>query len=193
MYSHTHTPHAGHQQAASSVLYTTSCKQSLVLLRMGEIIAQNMLTWMKLLIKWLLLHLVVCLYYCINDASSHKHIYIHIYIVQINKKISLENSKLKNSRFGWGASQYLPVHLNYHPIIINSVLQLSSELVFSKQQAYPIVVVKYYECCVLCIYPLLFETDHELLSSVWILFEPHLFFYLLLASYSVCTTRFHPS
>ena len=28
-----------HQQAASSVLYTTSCKHSLVLLRMGEIIA----------------------------------------------------------------------------------------------------------------------------------------------------------
>jgi len=32
--------HLGHQQAASLVLYTTSCKHSLVLLRMGEIIAQ---------------------------------------------------------------------------------------------------------------------------------------------------------
>jgi len=31
-------------QAASSVLYTTSCKHSLVLLRMGEIIARNMLS-----------------------------------------------------------------------------------------------------------------------------------------------------
>ena len=31
-----------HQQAASSVHYTTSCKHSLVLLRMGEIIARNM-------------------------------------------------------------------------------------------------------------------------------------------------------
>jgi len=30
--------------AASSVLYTTSCKHSLVLLRMGEIIARNMLS-----------------------------------------------------------------------------------------------------------------------------------------------------
>ena len=29
-------PHPGHQQAASSVLYTTSCKHSLMLLRMGE-------------------------------------------------------------------------------------------------------------------------------------------------------------
>ena len=29
---------------ASSVYYTTSCKQSLVLLRMGEIIARNMLS-----------------------------------------------------------------------------------------------------------------------------------------------------
>jgi len=28
--------HPGHQQATSSMLYTTSCKHSLVLLRMGE-------------------------------------------------------------------------------------------------------------------------------------------------------------
>ena len=35
-------PHPGHQQAASSMHYTTSCKHSLVLLRMGEIIARNM-------------------------------------------------------------------------------------------------------------------------------------------------------
>ena len=31
-------PHVGHQQRASSVHYTTNCKHSLVLLRMGEII-----------------------------------------------------------------------------------------------------------------------------------------------------------
>ena len=49
--------------------------------------------------------------------------YIYIYCSD-QQKITLENSKLKNSRFGWGASQYLPVHLNYHPIIINFVLQL---------------------------------------------------------------------
>ena len=60
-------------QAASSVLYTTSCKYCLVLLRMGEIIPRNMLSWLKLLIKLLLLHLVGCLYYCINDARTHKH------------------------------------------------------------------------------------------------------------------------
>jgi len=36
--------------AASSVHYTTSCKHSLVLLRMGEIIARNMSSWLKLLI-----------------------------------------------------------------------------------------------------------------------------------------------
>ena len=40
---------------------------------MGEIIARNVLSWLKLLIKLLLLHLVGCLYYCINDARSHKH------------------------------------------------------------------------------------------------------------------------
>jgi len=34
-----------HQQAtSSSVLYTTSCKHSLLLLMMGEIIARNMLS-----------------------------------------------------------------------------------------------------------------------------------------------------
>ena len=66
-------PHPGHQQAASPVRYSTSCKDSLVLLRMGEIIVRNMLSWLKLLIKLLLLHLVGCLYYCISDARSHKH------------------------------------------------------------------------------------------------------------------------
>ena len=34
---------AGHQQAISSVHYTTSCKLSLMRLRMGEIFARNML------------------------------------------------------------------------------------------------------------------------------------------------------
>ena len=33
-------------------------------MRMGEIIAWNVLSWLKLLIKLLLLHLVDCLYYC---------------------------------------------------------------------------------------------------------------------------------
>jgi len=54
---------AGDQQAASSVRCTTSCKHSLVLLRMGEIITRNMLSCLKLLIKLLLLHLVGSLYY----------------------------------------------------------------------------------------------------------------------------------
>jgi len=59
-------PHPGHQQAPSSVLYTTSCEHSLVLLRMAEIIDRNMLSWLKLLIiKLLLMYLVGCLYYCL--------------------------------------------------------------------------------------------------------------------------------
>ena len=33
--------HPGHRQAASSVLYTTSCKHSLVLLRMCEIVTRK--------------------------------------------------------------------------------------------------------------------------------------------------------
>jgi len=45
--------------AASSVHCTTSCKHSLMFLRMGEIIARNRLSWLKPL----LLHLVGYLYY----------------------------------------------------------------------------------------------------------------------------------
>ena len=59
--------------AASSVLYTTSCEHSVVLLRMGEIIARNMFSCLKFLIKILYLHLVGCLYYCISDARPYKH------------------------------------------------------------------------------------------------------------------------
>ena len=44
-------PQPCHQQATSSVHYTTSCKHSLVLPRMGKIIARNILSWLKLLIN----------------------------------------------------------------------------------------------------------------------------------------------
>ena len=44
-------PHPTYQQVVSSVHYTTSCKHSLVVLRMGEIIARNMLSWLELLIN----------------------------------------------------------------------------------------------------------------------------------------------
>jgi len=61
-----------HQPAASSVHYTTSCtkKHNLVLLRTGETIVRNMLSWLKLLIKSLL-HLVGCLYYCHWHHVTH--------------------------------------------------------------------------------------------------------------------------
>ena len=69
-------PDPGHQQAASTVHYTTSCKHSLVLVTMGEITARNMLCWLKLLIKLLLLHLVGCLYYCIFFHSRTCVVYL---------------------------------------------------------------------------------------------------------------------
>jgi len=62
-----------HQPVASSVHYTTSCKHSLELLRVGEIIARNMLSLFEIINKPLLLHLVCYLYYCIRDAQSQKH------------------------------------------------------------------------------------------------------------------------
>ena len=71
-------PHPCHQQATSSVHYTTSCKRNLVFLRMGETNARNMLSWLKLLIKLLLLHLVGCLYYYINGARSDIHQFLPV-------------------------------------------------------------------------------------------------------------------
>ena len=50
-FSDTHTHRRCCQPAASSVHCTTSCKHSLVLLRMGEINARNMLSWLTLLIN----------------------------------------------------------------------------------------------------------------------------------------------
>ena len=41
----------GHQQAVSSVHYTTSCKQSLVLLRMGAIIASKQVELIEIINK----------------------------------------------------------------------------------------------------------------------------------------------
>jgi len=54
----THTEWKKHRrcclQAASSVHYTTSCKLSLVLLRMCEIIARNMLSWLQIINKFII-------------------------------------------------------------------------------------------------------------------------------------------
>ena len=71
-------PHSGHQQAASSVLYTRSCKHSLVLLRMGEIIARNTLSRLKLLIK-LSIWLFILLYqWCtVTQISNPINMYGH--------------------------------------------------------------------------------------------------------------------
>ena len=52
------------------MLYTTS--YSLLPLRTGEIIARNVLSWLKLLIKLLLLHPVGCLYYY-STPCNHGH------------------------------------------------------------------------------------------------------------------------
>ena len=63
---------ACHQQAASSVLYTTSCKQSSAP-GDGRNYRPKHVELIQIINKLLLLHLVGCLYYCINDARSHKH------------------------------------------------------------------------------------------------------------------------
>jgi hypothetical protein len=62
-------PRLGYRPAASSVHYTTAA-HSLVLLRMGEIIAQKRVELIGIINKRLFLHLVGCLYNCISDAQS---------------------------------------------------------------------------------------------------------------------------
>ena len=56
---------AGHRPATSWVHYTTSCHtHSLVLLKMGKIIARNMLSWLELLIsRYCWIYLVVYIIY----------------------------------------------------------------------------------------------------------------------------------
>ena len=66
------SPHPVYQPAASWVHYTTSCKHSLMLLRMGEIIAPKHVQLIWIMNKPLLLHLV-SLYHCISDVWSYKH------------------------------------------------------------------------------------------------------------------------
>ena len=75
---------AGSQPAASSVHYTTNCKHSLLLLKMGESVARNMLSWLKFLItvivasSWLfiLFHTVlsVLYHYFIDQKLLHIHV-----------------------------------------------------------------------------------------------------------------------
>ena len=74
-------PHPGYRSAASSVHCTTICKHSLVLLRMGEIIARGKhVELIGIINKPLLLHLFGCLYYCISDARSYKQQIQNIYL-----------------------------------------------------------------------------------------------------------------
>jgi len=66
-------PHKICRPAAKSLHYTISCKHSLVFLRMGEIIARNMLSWLKSLINcycciWFVVHIIIS----IPSCSKHR-------------------------------------------------------------------------------------------------------------------------
>ena len=58
--------------AASSVHYITSSKRSLVAPEDGRNYRPKHVELVEIINKLLLLHLVGCLHYCINDARSHK-------------------------------------------------------------------------------------------------------------------------
>ena len=94
-------PHPGHQQAASSVLYTTSRKHSLVLLWMGEIIVRNTFSWLKLLIRLLLLHLVGCSYYLyqwcmVTQTSNRTNLYYTVWKMKNKKDNYLKMMAIKS-------------------------------------------------------------------------------------------------
>ena len=76
-------------------IITTSCKHSLVLLRMGEIITRN-IELFGITNKPLLLHLFDCSYYCISDARSYKN---QIYITCLNSSQMLVFVILENLVF----------------------------------------------------------------------------------------------
>jgi len=104
--------HPFHQQAASSVLYTTSCKHSLVHLRLGEIIARKMLSWLKSLIKLSLMHLFGCLYYFISDARSHKHQASSSYAVTQYRLLVLWGRVVRNLVDGRNVRPFFAWHRN---------------------------------------------------------------------------------
>jgi len=69
---------------------------------MGEIIARNMLRWLKLLIKLLLLHLVGCLYYYYRpDTLSYCHKMRDLYDVSINARWRNRQSPLCERKASW--------------------------------------------------------------------------------------------
>jgi len=78
-----------HQQATSSAHYTTSCKHSRVFRRMGEIIARNRLSWLKLLINcycciWLVVYTIV--------SEMHGHTNIK-FVVLCSSVLRLKRSR----------------------------------------------------------------------------------------------------
>ena len=65
-------PQPCHQQAASSVRYTASCKQSSALEDERNYRPKHV-ELIEISDKLLLLHLFGCLYFCISDARSHEN------------------------------------------------------------------------------------------------------------------------
>ena len=66
-------PLPAYRPATSLLHFTTSWKHSLAHLKMGKIIARNMLSWLELLLnRYFFIYLVVYIIY-INDTGSNKH------------------------------------------------------------------------------------------------------------------------
>jgi len=101
-------PQPCHQQATLSVHFTTSCKYSLVLLRMGEIIARNMLNSLKLLInRYCCVYLVVYITEFLQKCTFMNNYYKTLIVWRI---ITESSPKF---RYGWEPKINLRVFMKY--------------------------------------------------------------------------------
>ena len=78
----------------SCVNYTTSCKNSLVLLRMGEITARNMLSWLELLIsRYCCIYLVIYIIVSIMHGQTNiKSVYyLPIFLNKMHQSLDKQN------------------------------------------------------------------------------------------------------
>ena len=114
-------PLPGYLPATSWVHYTTSCKQSLVLLKMGEIIARNMLSWLELLInRYFCISLVAHLFVSRHISFLRDFCYCSIYVCISYVIVSLQMFRKK-------VTQYVTVQWAKPLLPIKEVLGLNCQ------------------------------------------------------------------
>ena len=98
--------HPGHQQAASSVHYTTSCKHILVLLRMGETMRWN----------W---YAGACSCIPVPPHPGHQQAASSVHYTTSCKHSLVLLRMGETMRWNWYAGAYVPAH-QFHLILVTS-------------------------------------------------------------------------